>query len=64
MSRKQDTRATVYSSPAFRPRMYGLEGAKIHADMYAKRCYMLLDGIDGNTAFLYDLITYVRNRSK
>ncbi len=45
-------------------RLYGLEGAKIHADMYAKRCYMLLDGIDGNTAFLYDLITYVRNRSK
>ena len=32
--------------------------------MYAKHCYTVLDGIDGNTAFLYDMITYVRNRSK
>ena len=45
-------------------RLYGLDGAKIRADMYAKHCYTVLDGIDGNTAFLYDMITYVRNRSK
>lgn len=45
-------------------RLYGLDGAKIHADMYAKRCYTALDGIDGNTAFLYDLVTYVRDRRK
>ena len=43
-------------------RLYGLDGAKVHADMYAKRCYSVLDGIDGDTSFLYDLITYVRNR--
>lgn len=45
-------------------RLYGLDGAKIHADMYAKHCYAVLDGIDGNTSFLYDLITYVRDRKK
>lgn len=45
-------------------RLYGLDGAKIHADMYAKRCYTALDGIDGDTAFLYDLVTYVRDRRK
>ena len=45
-------------------RLYGLDGAKIRADMYAKHCYTVLDGIDGNTAFLYDMSTYVRNRSK
>lgn len=43
-------------------RLYGLDGAKIHADMYAQRCYSVLDGIEGDTAFLRDLITYVRNR--
>ena len=43
-------------------RLYGLDGARVHADMYADHCYAVLDGIDGNTAFLYDLITYVRNR--
>ncbi len=45
-------------------RLYGLDGAKIHADMYAKRCYDVLDAIDGDTTFLYDLITYVRTRRK
>lgn len=45
-------------------RLYGVDGAKIHADMYAEHCYAVLDGIDLNTAFLYDLITYVRNRRK
>jgi geranylgeranyl diphosphate synthase type II len=41
---------------------YGVDGAKIHADIYAHRCYRILDGIDGDTFFLRELITYVRNR--
>jgi geranylgeranyl diphosphate synthase type II len=45
-------------------RLYGLDGAKVQADIYAKHCYAVLDGIDGDTTFLHDLITYVRDRSK
>lgn len=43
-------------------RLYGLDGAKVQADMYAENCYAVLDGIEGNTMFLSDLVTYVRNR--
>ena len=43
-------------------RLYGLDGAKVQADMYAENCYAVLDGIEGNTVFLSDLVTYVRNR--
>lgn len=32
-------------------RLYGLDGAKIHADMYANHCYAILDGIDANVSF-------------
>ena len=45
-------------------KFYGLEGAKIHADLHASRCYRILDGIDGDVEFLRDLITYIRNREK
>ena len=45
-------------------RLYGLSGAKIRADMFANECYAVLDGIDGDVSFLYDLITFVRNRDK
>jgi geranylgeranyl diphosphate synthase type II len=41
---------------------YGLEGAKIQADFRAAKCYNVLDGIDGDTEFLSDLISYIRNR--
>lgn len=44
--------------------LYGLDGAKIQADLYASDAYTVLDGIDGDTTFLRDLITYVRNREK
>lgn len=44
--------------------LYGLDGAKIQADLYASDAYAVLDGIDGDTAFLRDLVTYVRNREK
>ncbi len=45
-------------------RLYGLEGAKIQADFCATRCYQILDAIDGDTEFLRDLISYIRNREK
>lgn len=45
-------------------RFYGLGGAKVRADMYAANCYAVLDGIDGDVAFLRDLVTYVRGREQ
>lgn len=45
-------------------KLYGLEGAKIRADMYAKNCRAVLEGIDGDTQFLGDFVDYVLNRSK
>lgn len=45
-------------------RIYGLEGAKIRADMCAKDCHTILEGVDGNTVFLHELVDYVLNRSK
>lgn len=44
-------------------RLYGLEGAKIRADMCAKDCLAVLEGIDGDTEFLHDLVEYILNRS-
>ena len=41
---------------------YGLEGAKIQADICATKCYNVLDGIDGDTEFLAELVSYIRNR--
>ena len=43
-------------------RIYGLEGAKVRADMCAKDCHAILEGIDGDTSFLHDLVDYVLNR--
>ena len=45
-------------------RLYGLEGAKIQADLCAKNCQAVLEGIDGDTTFLKDFVDYVLNRSK
>ena len=45
-------------------KLYGIGGAKVHADMYAQNCYAVLDGIDGDTSFLRDLVSYVREREK
>lgn len=44
--------------------LYGLDGAKIQADLYAADAYAVLDGIDGDTSFLHELVSYVRNREK
>jgi geranylgeranyl diphosphate synthase type II len=43
-------------------RVYGLEGAKIRADMCAKDCHAILEGVDGDTSFLHNLVDYVLNR--
>ncbi len=43
-------------------RLYGLDGAKLRADMCASDCHALLDGVDGEVGFLHALIDYVRAR--
>ena len=43
-------------------KIYGLEGAKVRADMCAKDCHAILEGIDGDTSFLHELVDYVLNR--
>lgn len=45
-------------------KLYGLDGAKIQADMCAKNCHAVLEGIDGDTTFLNDFVDYLLNRSK
>ena len=43
-------------------RVYGLDGAKVRADMCARDCHAVLEGIDGDTSFLHELVDYVLNR--
>ena len=44
-------------------KLYGLEGAKIRADMCALDCMSVLEGIDGDVSFLKDFVSYVLKRS-
>ena len=44
-------------------KMYGLEGAKVRADMCAHDCLSILEGISGDTEFLSGLVDYVLKRS-
>ena len=44
-------------------KLYGLEGAKVRADMCARDCYGVLEGIDGDVSFLQQLIDYVLCRT-
>lgn len=44
-------------------KMYGLEGAKVRADMCAHDCLSILEGISGDTEFLGGLVNYVLKRS-
>ncbi len=44
-------------------RLYGLEGAKLRAEKCAHDCCVLLEGVDGNTQFLKDMVEYVLNRA-
>lgn len=43
-------------------RLYGLDGAKIRADLYADKCYAVLDAINGDVTFFKQLVTYIRER--
>lgn len=45
-------------------RLYGLDGAKIRADMCAKNCHAVLEGMEGDTAFLNDFVDFVLTRTK
>ena len=44
-------------------KLYGLEGAKVRADMCALDCLAVLEGVDGDVSFLKDLVSYVLKRS-
>lgn len=44
-------------------RLYGLEGAKVRAEMCAQDCQAVLEGVDGDTSFLCALISYVLKRA-
>ena len=42
--------------------LYGLDGAKLSADRLCGECMKILDGIEGDTSFLKELVTFVRTR--
>ncbi len=44
-------------------RLYGLESAKIRADLCAQDCLSILESVDGDTQFLADLVDYVLKRA-
>lgn len=44
-------------------RLYGLEGAKVRAEMCAQDCHAVLEGVEGDTKFLNALIDYVLKRA-
>ncbi len=43
--------------------LYGLDGSKLRADVYAERCRAILEGVSGDSSFLTSFIDYVRTRS-
>jgi geranylgeranyl diphosphate synthase type II len=44
-------------------RIYGLDGAKVRADMCAHDCFAILEAVGGDTTFLKGLVEYVLKRS-
>ena len=44
-------------------RIYGLDGAKVHADMCSRECFAILEGVHGDTEFLRGLVEYILKRS-
>ncbi len=44
-------------------RLYGLEGAKMRAELCANDCRSILEGVDGDTSFLSQLVDHVLNRT-
>lgn len=43
-------------------RLYGLSDCKLRADLYCDRCVKMLEGFNGDTEFLKDLVYFVRQR--
>ena len=44
-------------------KLYGLEGAKLRAEICARECHAILESIEGDTSFLNELVDYVLNRT-
>ncbi len=44
-------------------RLYGLEGAKMRAELCADDCHSILEGVEGDTEFLSQLVDYVLKRA-
>ena len=43
-------------------KLYGLNNCKLRADVIFERCIKMLEGIDGDTQFLKDMVYFVRHR--
>ena len=43
-------------------KLYGLDGAKLRADVLADKCYKILEGIEGDTDFFKQLVSFVLTR--
>ncbi|MDE5943795.1 MAG: polyprenyl synthetase family protein [Clostridia bacterium] len=43
-------------------RLYGLDGSKVRADVLAVKCTGILEKFEGDTSFLKDLVSFVRQR--
>ena len=43
-------------------RLYGLNNCKLRADLIFERCIKMLEGIDGDTEFLKNMVYFVRHR--
>ncbi len=43
-------------------RLYGLEGAKLRAEICAENCHAMLERVEGDTAFLHEMIDRVLTR--
>ncbi len=44
-------------------RLYGLERAKMRAELCTEDCLTMLEGVEGNTEFLTELVNYVLSRT-
>lgn len=43
-------------------RVYGLDNCKLRVDVIGDDCIRIIDGIDGDTSFLYDFVNFVKTR--
>ncbi len=43
-------------------KVYGLDNCKLRVDVIGDDCIRIIDGLDGDTAFLYDFVNFVKTR--